>query len=361
IREGDSIARLGGDEFAVLLDRPMTRVAAGRLADQIMEAVSAPMALNRHRIVIGTSIGIAMIRDPNVDGDQIIRDADTALMRAKSAGGSGRKFFDPQMASEIRDRREIELELWGAYDRGEFEVHYQPQVSLRDTEINGVEALVRWRHPERGLISPAIFIPLAESTGLIEPLGAFVLEEACREVASWPRRLKVAVNLSAVQFERGDLVATIAAILDKTGLPVEQLDLEITESLLMHDNGKTAEILAQLRKMKLGFALDDFGTGYSSLSYIHKFPIHKIKIDQAFVKGLPDDHDSLAIIRAIITLADSLGLTTTVEGIETEDQAQILRLAGCTQGQGYYFGKPQTGTSISKLLESQLRTGTNAA
>jgi len=359
--ERDIFARFGGGDFAVLLDRPMTHDATGRLAEQIIEVVSAPMALGRHRIVVGTSVGIAMIRDRQVKGDQLIRDADTALLGSKSAGGGGLRFFDPQMAFEIRARREIELELWGAFDRGEFEVHYQPQVSLRDGQINGVEALVRWRHPERGYISPAIFIPLAESTGLVEPLGAFVLREACWEVASWPVPLKVAVNLSAVQFQRGDLVASVQAALESSGLPPQRLDLEITESLFMHDSGKTEDILAKLLAMKLDFALDDFGTGYSSLSYIHKFPISKIKIDQAFVKGLPEDEASLAIIRSIVTLADSLGLVTTVEGIETEDQAQILTLAGCTQGQGYYFGRPQTGAELAGLLRSQRPANTDAA
>ncbi|VAW15019.1 diguanylate cyclase/phosphodiesterase (GGDEF & EAL domains) with PAS/PAC sensor(s) [hydrothermal vent metagenome] len=351
LEDGDVLARFGGDEFAVLITRPTSRVTAAGLADRIIEVVSAPMALGRHRIVVGTSVGIAMIRDAAVDGDQLIRDADTALLRAKSTGGSGRRFFDPEMAFEVRTRRELELELWGAFDRGEFEVYYQPQVSLRDHQVNGVEALVRWRHPERGYVPPALFVPLAESTGLIEPLGAFVLEQACREVAGWPVPLKVAVNLSAVQFQRGNLVASVAAALDASGLPAERLELEITESLFMNDGGRTEDVLAQLRAMKLSFALDDFGTGYSSLSYIHKFPIAKIKIDQAFVKGLPNSPDNLAIIRAITTLADSLGLTTTVEGIETKEQARILHLAGCTQGQGYLFGKPQTGAAMATLLE----------
>jgi len=359
--EDDTLARFGGDDFAVLLAKPTTRIEAGRLADQIIEAICAPMALGRHRIVIGASVGIAMIRDTDVDSEQLIRDADTALLRAKSASGSGRRFFDPQMASDIRRRREIELDLWAGFDRGEFEVHYQPQVSLRDREINGVEALVRWHHPTRGYISPAIFIPLAESTGLIEPLGAFVLREACREVASWPVPLKVAVNLSAIQFERGDLVASVRAALEMSGLPAQRLELEITESLFMHDNGAIGDILARLLEMKLSFALDDFGTGYSSLGYIRKFPIAKIKIDQAFVKGLPDDRDGLAIIRAINTLAQSLGLTTSVEGIETQDQALILTRAGCAQGQGYLFGRPQAGADIARLLQSQLRITSDAA
>lgn len=354
LREGDTLARIGGDEFGVLLASAGSPADAAQVTGQIIEAVSSPMALGRHRIVVGTSAGIVMISDPEVDSEQLIRDADTALIRTKSAGGNSLQFFDPEMGGEIRTRREIELELWGAFDRGEFEVFYQPQVSLKDRQINGVEALVRWRHPIRGYVSPAVFIPLAESIGLIEPLGEYVLRKACSDVVGWPKPIKVAVNLSAVQFNRGDLVATVASALQSTGLPPERLDLEITESLFMTDSGQTGKILSDLRAMNLSFALDDFGTGYSSLSYIRKFPIDKIKIDQAFVKGLPDDRENLAIIRAVTTLADSLGLKTTVEGIESEAQAKILRLAGCDQGQGYLFGRPQTCGDIVQLLNKDV-------
>lgn len=345
-----TLARFGGDEFGILLDRKVGRSGADRLAGRIVQAIAEPMKLDGHRVIVAASAGVAMLRGGGPDAEQVIRHADTALYRAKRDGGASHRFFDPQMDHAILERRALELELWHALERGEFEVVYQPQFDLSSRELNGVEALVRWRHRERGYVSPALFVPVAEDIGLIERIGEFVLREACREVASWPRPVKVAVNLSSVQFTRGNLVATVASALAETGLPAERFELEITESLLMGESGVTEAILAELRAMNIRFALDDFGTGYSSLSYIRRFPIHKIKIDRAFVVGLPADRTSLAIIRAITALADSLDLTTTVEGVETEDQAKLLLLAGCSQGQGYLFGKPQTGAEIVRLL-----------
>lgn len=353
LQEGDVFARFGANSYAILRSRSTMRTEAARLARKIIDTIGESMTLQGHRVIMGASVGISVLRTSEIDAEQVLRHAETALYRAKANGGAGVQVFDPEMDAAILERRALEMELWQGFERGEFEVVYQPQCALADRIINGVEALVRWRHPTRGYVSPAVFVPVAEEIGLIEKIGDFVLRQACRDTVAWPRPIKVAVNLSSVQFQRGDLVATVDAVLKESGLPLEQFELEITESLLMDDDGRAEAILAELHAKGIRFALDDFGTGYSSLSYIRRFPIHKIKIDRAFVTGLPDDLESLAIIRAIATLADSLNLTTTVEGIETEAQAQILYLAGCVQAQGYLFGKPQSAADIAKLLTAE--------
>lgn len=273
-----------------------------------------------------------------------------ALLFAKSRGKNAFVVFEQSMLAEVEERQNLELDLWRAFDRNQFEVWYQPQVDLRNGDLIGVEALLRWRHPERGLVSPAEFIPIAEAIGLIEPLGKWVLETACMEVANWRSPTKLAVNVSSAQFERGDMVACVSRALEHSALPPSQLDLEITESLFMQPSELIRDTLAQLRAFGVGIALDDFGTGFSSLSYIHKFPIDKIKIDRSFVAGLPTNQDSAAIVQAVSVLAHSLNLCLIAEGIETTEQASFLRLMGVTEGQGYVYGRPQPSADIAKLL-----------
>jgi len=351
--EGDVLARFGGDEYAVLMSGPVSEAEAGALAERLIAVVSEPFDLDEHRLIVGLSVGIAMPRRAETVAGTLMKNADAALNRAKAAGGNGYRLFDESIETAIRARRELEVELWDAFDRGEFEVFYQPQVSLSDRRIVGVEALVRWRHPERDYVSPAEFVPVAEAVGLIAPLGLWVLERACAEVARWPVPVKLAVNLSPVQFVKGDLAASVEAALASSGLPAERLGLEITESLFLQANSAIGETIARLRAKGVSFAIDDFGTGYSSFAYVRKFPIAKIKIDQSFVRGLPHDVESAAIVRAVCTLAKGLSIGVNAEGIETEEQATTLRLFGCDEGQGYLFGKPQPAARIIEMLQAQ--------
>jgi diguanylate cyclase (GGDEF)-like protein/PAS domain S-box-containing protein len=350
---GDIVARFGGDEYAVLMSGPVTAEEAGALAERLIAIVSEPFDLDQYRLIVGLSVGIAIPRSAEAVAGTLMKNADAALYRAKSAGGNGYRLFDASFETAIRARREIEVELWDAFDRGEFEVFYQPQVALSDRSITGVEALVRWRHPERGYVSPAEFVPVAEAVGLIAPLGLWVLERACRDVAQWPVPIKVAVNLSPVQFVKGDLAGSVEAALAGSGLPAERLGLEITESLFLQENGVIAETIGRLHAKGVSFIIDDFGTGYSSFAYVSKFPVAKIKIDQSFVRGLPHDSESTAIVRAVCTLAKGLSITANAEGIETEEQAVALRLFGCDEGQGYLFGKPRPAARIVEMLEAQ--------
>jgi diguanylate cyclase (GGDEF)-like protein len=344
------IAGFGGDEFAILLFEKMTKPKLGKFVREIIDSLSEPYEIYGHTAIIGASAGVVIAKGGSVRGLELIRAADVALYGAKANGGNGFCFFEPQMGLKLQLRRSLELDLRQAMDRDEFEIYYQPQTRLPGGRIIGVEALIRWLHPERGFVSPMEFIPVAEDVGLIEPIGAWLLKKACAEVASWPQQITLAVNLSAVQFTSGDLLKTVSQALAQSGLPPEQLEFEITESLLMKETGTTIEILGKLRDMNSSIAMDDFGTGYSSLSYIQKYPIDKIKIDRAFVMDLPENQESLAIIDAISAMAKSLGLKTTAEGIETREQAKILAKAGCTFAQGYLYGKPMPAEEIVKML-----------
>ena len=344
------IARFGGDEFAILQFGKTTKAKLGKFARQLIGALSEPYEIFGHTAIIGASVGIVTAKGGSVRGLELIRAADVALYNAKANGGNGFCFFEPQMGLKLQLRRSLELDLRQAMERGEFEIYYQPQTRLPDSGIVGVEALIRWLHPERGFVSPAEFIPVAEDVGQIVEIGAWMLEEACNEVASWPEPVTLAVNLSAVQFTTGDLLKTVSRALTKSGLPAEQLEFEITESLLMKETGATLTILNKLRDLNSSIAMDDFGTGYSSLSYIRQYPIDKIKIDRAFVMDLPENQESLAIVHAVTAMVKSLGLKTTAEGIETAEQAKILTKAGCTFGQGYYSGKPMPAPDIVEIL-----------
>jgi predicted signal transduction protein with EAL and GGDEF domain len=290
-----------------------------------------------------------------VSPDQLLKHADLALYRAKADGRSTFRFFEPEMDAQLQARRAMEVDLRKALANREFELYYQPQINIRANEISGFEALLRWRHPERGIISPVEFIPVAEDIGLIAALGEWVVEQACLEAASWPDGIKVAVNLSPVQFRFRGLVQSVGRALLQSGLPSNRLELEITESVLLQDNDMTIATLHQLRRLGVRIAMDDFGTGYSSLSYLRSFPFDKIKIDQSFVRELSSRADCLAIVQSIASLGANLGMSTVAEGVETEDQFQQIRAAGCTEVQGYYFGRPKPTHELVHTLAALRR------
>jgi diguanylate cyclase (GGDEF)-like protein len=348
-RETDIVARLGGDEFAVVqsIDRP-SEVAG--LADRLIEMFDTPFEVAGHQIVIGTSIGIAFAPQDGVDGDELLKKADLALYRAKVDGRGICRLFHAEMDAEMQARRRLELDLRKALRARQFELFYQPVVDLHAGAVAGFEALLRWRHPERGLVSPASFIPLAEEIGLIVQIGEWVLREACATAASWPGDIRVAVNLSAAQFKSPDLVATVSEALREGGLLPDRLELEITETVMLQDTDATMATLHQLRALGAGIAMDDFGTGYSSLSYLRRFPFDRIKIDQSFVRELSSKRDCGAIVRAVAALSRELGMATTAEGVETREQLALLTSAGCTEVQGYLFSPAVPSGEVAGLL-----------
>jgi diguanylate cyclase (GGDEF)-like protein len=348
-------ARLGGDEFAVLQTGVAQPEGARTLAERIIPAINAPFDIEGHHIVIGTSIGIALAPRDGSDADELSKNADLALYCAKQEGRGKHRFFEPDMDRRMRDWREMEHDLREAIAARQFELHYQPLVMLQGERIVGFEALVRWKHPRRGFVSPAEFIPMAEETGLISELGAWILDAACQMAVRWPEDVVVAVNISPLQFEAGDLPAVVAAALGRAGLAPSRLMLEITEGVFLNDTDSTMAVLNELKALGVAFAMDDFGTGYSSLSYIRKFPFQKIKIDQCFVRGMDVDPESIAIIRAVTNLCRDLGMMTTAEGVETAEQASMLRSIGCEMAQGYFFGRPMPGDATFSLVEPEKR------
>jgi len=352
---GDIVARLGGDEFAVLQIGVSDTRDCADLATRIVEVVGAPYNIDGQEIVIGTSVGIAVAADEYVSPDRLLKHADLALYCAKADGRGTFRFFEPDMDAQLQARRALEVDLRKALVNREFELFYQPQINIQDNEICGFEALLRWRHPERGLVSPAEFIPVAEDIGLIAQLGEWVIEQACIEAATWPETIKVAVNLSSVQFRNRGLVDTVSRALAQSGLAPSRLELEITESALLQDNDITLTTLHQLRRLGVRIAMDDFGTGYSSLSYLRSFPFDKIKIDQSFVRELSSRADCLAIVQSIASLGASLGMSTVAEGVETEDQFLQIRAAGCTEVQGFYFGRPKPARELVHTLAALRR------
>jgi diguanylate cyclase (GGDEF)-like protein len=356
IRDTDTIARLGGDEFAVIQMAGPQPTAATVLAGRIIETLSAPYTLADHQVVIGTSLGIAMAPEDGTSADQLLKNADMALYRAKSDGRGIYRFFERTMDAKMQARRALELDLRKALENEEFELFYQPLVSLSARKIVAFEALLRWHHPTRGLVSPADFIPLAEDIGLIVPLGAWVLHKACAEAATWPDCIKVTVNLSPIQFKTNTLVLNVLAALASSGLSPQRLELEITETVMLQDTDVTLATLRDLKAVGVSISMDDFGTGYSSLSYLRKFPFDKIKIDQSFVRGLSGEHESLAIVRAVTGLGRSLGMTTTAEGVETLEQLQTLRAEGCSEVQGYLFSPAVPTGQLVRLIEDVNRS-----
>jgi diguanylate cyclase (GGDEF)-like protein len=350
VREIDTIARLGGDEFAIIQLAIHQPADADALARRIIAAFRAPFDVGAHQIMSGVSIGAVAITENAISYENVMRDADIALYLAKTEGRGTVRFFEPEMDARIHERRLLELELQGAVARNEFELYYQPQVSLIANKIIGFEALLRWRHPVRGLVSPIDFIPVAEETGIIVEIGEWVLRTACFEAENWPTDISVAVNLSSVQFKKHDLVATVQAALDASGLKPDRLELEITESIFLSHSEDTLNALHRLRAMGVKVALDDFGTGYSSLSYLQSFPFSKIKIDKSFVRDLVTNKESMSIIRAVIGLGQSLTMATIAEGVETREQLDKLRAMGCAEAQGYFFSRPRPADELPSLI-----------
>ena len=350
-RGSDMVARLGGDEFAIVQSgaRPTD---ASELAARIIEAVSQPHDVLGQQIVIGASVGIAVAPTDGREPDQLLRNADMALYRAKSSGRGSYHFFQPEMDAQMQERHALEVDLRRAIGQGEFEVFYQPIVEVARREIRGFEALVRWRHPQRGLVSPAVFIPVAEEIGLIGQLGDVVLRQACRDAAAWPDDISVAVNLSAVQFRNPGLPLSIVSALAAANLPAGRLELEITETVLLQDDRTVLDLLHQIRALGVRISMDDFGTGYSSLGYLRSFPFDKIKIDRSFVQELGKKEDCLAIVRAVTQLGADIGMVTVAEGVETEEQLDVLRVEGCNLAQGYLFSQPRPIAEIPQLLRS---------
>jgi diguanylate cyclase (GGDEF)-like protein len=346
IAKDDVVARLGGDEFAIVTfgtsaDGDQSyQDGAIALAGRVLDVINEPFLIDTKTVFVGTSIGIALAPDDGVETEDLLKKADLALYKSKAKGRNLYSLFDPHMMAETSELHKLEADMRAGLSRAEFEVHYQPIIDARTKKIAGAEALVRWRHREHGLMSPARFIPLAESTGLIVPLGEFVLNRACRDAMSWPSDLKVAVNLSAVQFRKTNLFNVIMSALTESGLPAERLEVEVTESVLLENEADCASLLHQLKDIGISVALDDFGTGYSSLSYLKQFPFNKIKIDRSFIADVEDDEGSMAIVSAIIGLSRGLDMITTAEGIETERQFEIMRAAGVTLAQGFLLGRP---------------------
>jgi diguanylate cyclase (GGDEF)-like protein len=340
-RESDTVGRLGGDEFAILqhADGQQRERAIG-LAQRLLQVVGAPYEIDGHRVVIGISIGIAMAPQDGTDSAYLMRNADLALYRAKADGRNTFRFFEPAMDEDLRLRRTLEIDLHNAVANREFEAYYQPLVDLGTGCVCAIEALIRWRHPSRGMILPDRFIPVAEECGLITVIGQWVLRRACADAATWPAHIRVAVNLSPVQFRNSDLLEIVSAALADSGLAPERLELEITESVLLQKNVRDLEILNRIKSLGVSVVLDDFGTGYSSLSYLRQFPFDKIKIDRSFVQEMPHRSDCAAIVCAITSLGRELEMATTAEGVETEEQLELVRAAGCRQAQGFLLGRP---------------------
>ncbi len=355
------VARLGGDEFAVIQPIASGPNAAGELANRLIALVAAPYDVQGNEVVIGASIGIALAPGDGDTADVLLRNADMALYRAKSEGRGTSHFFEPEMDRRIQARRSLELDLRKAFVNGEFELYYQPLVNLGSNAVTGFEALLRWRHPERGMISPAEFVPLAEEIGLIVPLGEWVLRQACMQAATWPGDVKVAVNLSPAQVRSRGVVPAVLSALAHSRLAPQRLELEITESVLLGETDANLATLHRLREIGARISMDDFGTGYSSLSYLRSFPFDKIKIDRSFVRELAERPDCVAIVRAVAGLGASLGIATTAEGVETREQLERLRREGCTEVQGFLFSPPRPAAEITRLMPELALRITSAA
>ncbi|MCA6124542.1 EAL domain-containing protein [Bradyrhizobium sp. WSM 1704] len=361
VGSSDVAARLGGDEFAVIQTGIRSQTETMQLLAAIYREIRQPVDCTGHLITTDASIGIAMAPSDGLDLDQLLRNADLALYGAKSDGRRTYRFFEPGMDARAKARRSLELELRQAIADGGFELHYQPLLHLEHDRISCCEALLRWRHPERGTISPADFIPVAEETGLINELGHWVLNTACREAVNWPDHVHVAVNVSPIQFKSQTLALNVAAALAASGLAASRLELEITEAVLIRDDDAALDMLHQLRELGVRIALDDFGTGYSSLSYLQRFPFDKIKIDRAFIEDLSGAGASSTIVQAVVNIAAASDMTTTAEGVETEQQRNMLHILGCTEMQGYLFSRPVAATEIRKLLASERERAASVA
>jgi diguanylate cyclase (GGDEF)-like protein len=348
--EGAVVARLSGDEFAIVMPQIENPDIAAALAQRLIALIAQPFEIEGHQLVIGTSIGIVIAPTDGVDSDQLLKNADMALYRAKGDGRGTHRFFEREMDARLQARRQLEIDIRKAIANSEFELHYQAQVNLARDRISGFEALLRWRHPRRGLVSPVEFVSLAEDTGLIIPIGEWVIRTACGEAARWPKAIRVAVNLSPAQFRSRNIVATVINALAMHGLEPSRLELEITESVLLENNEATLAALHQLRGLGVRISMDDFGTGYSSLSYLRSFPFDKIKIDQSFTRDLESTADNVAIVRAVASLGTSLGIPTTAEGVETLRQLEIVRSEGCTEAQGFVISQAVPADDVWPFL-----------
>ena len=349
------VARNGGDEFALIqfgVDQP---ILAASLADKVIAMLSAPYDLDGQQVFIGVSIGIALAPSDGDGAEELLRNADLALYRAKSEGRCTKCFFKRAMDAQMQARRKLELDLRSALVGEQLELYYQPIVSLASKEITGFEALLRWHHPDRGMVPPTEFIPLAEEIGESEAIGAWVLKAACREATKWPEHIKVAVNLSPMQFRSGSLPLHVVSALAKSGLAPTRLDLEITESVVLQDTEATLHVLHELRAIGVSIAMDDFGTGYSSLSYLRKFPFDKIKIDRSFIHDLADRTDAAAIVKAVMGLGTGLGMATLAEGVETQAQFNSLHQEGCDEVQGYFISPPRPASHVEEMLGDRSR------
>ena len=353
IRETDLVARLGGDEFAVIQTNAENVANVVEFVTRIHEAIRQPYQCLGHQLSTDASIGIALAPRDGIDLDQLIKNADLAMYGAKADGRRTHRFFEPAMDARAKARLALQQDLRQALLDGGFEIHYQPVVDLHNDQVTGCEALLRWRHPERGMISPAEFIPVAEDTGLIVELGEWVLRIACAEAASWPDHVRLAVNVSPVQLKSATLGLKIAGALAASGLPANRLELEITEAVLIRDDEAALAILHQLRAIGVRIALDDFGTGYSSLSYLKRFPFDKIKIDRCFISDIAEIDGSSAIVQAVVNIAAARNMTTTAEGVETLEQKQHLRMLGCTEMQGYLFSAAKPGAQVRELFDAR--------
>jgi diguanylate cyclase (GGDEF)-like protein len=352
VRSGDVVARLGGDEFVIVQTELEDPTDAANLAARVREVILDSCEIADHSIVVDASIGIAVSPEDGTEPSELVKNADLALFGAKASGRGTYRFFEQAMDQRMLERHQLELELRKALVNGEFEVHFQPLVNLSTDRIGCCEALLRWNHPERGYIPPDRFIGLAEETGLITRIGDWVIRTACREAASWPDNVMLAINISPVQFRSPNLIDVVMHSLATSGLAPERLELEITETILLENTDATLATLERFHELGVRIAMDDFGTGYSSLSYLQKFPFDKIKIDGSFIQGLSDSEGSAAIVRAVAGLAASFRMTTTAEGVETDEQLRLVRELGCTEMQGHLFAKACNARDLSRLMRA---------
>jgi len=365
VRSSDTVSRLGGDEFVVLLWEERHAQNATITAKRIVEALREPHHIDQHEVHITASIGVVTYPEDGADAETLLKNADFAMYHAKDCGRDNYQFFKADISARAGERQSIESDLRHAVERGEFLLYYQPKIDLATGEIIGVESLIRWRHPQRGLMPPGQFIEIAEDCGLIVPIGRWVLREACRQARAWQDAglpmIRIAINVSAVELQAPDLVSSVLGVLADTGLEARHLELELTETFLMQEAGSTTAVLRELRNIGVHLALDDFGTGYSSLSYLQRFPIDTLKIDQSFVRDLASDADDANIVSAVIGMGNSLHMRVSAEGIETREQLEFLQQHGCPVGQGFYFSRPVPAAEFATLLQRGLANTAIAA
>jgi predicted signal transduction protein with EAL and GGDEF domain len=358
VREADTVARMGGDEFVILLAEVAEGDDVGLVAKKILENLTRPYSVSGREISVSASIGVSLYPRDGADGETLLRNADVAMYRAKEDGDTFR-FYAPKMDQRVHETLEMEADLRRALERAELLLHYQPKVDLATGRITGAEALLRWQHPQRGLVAPGMFIPLAEETGLILPIGEWVLATACAQVRTWQRlgldAVPVAVNLSARQFRKSDLAETVHRILRESGIAPRMLELELTESMIMRDPQVAAAAMQQLKALGVRLALDDFGTGYSSLNYLRRFSVDCLKIDRSFISDAASDPSAASVATSIVAIAHSLGLRSVAEGVETKEQLDFLRDCGCDSLQGYYFSRPVPAAEFAVLLREDRR------